>query len=109
VAGDQVAAQRVAEPQRALEVNTVARLQGPERGQRQRLGAEVRGEVSDRVFDDGQADAVDRDAGAQRQRLDRELGPDHQAHDSRLLQLDALDRFDYAEAFNNAGEHAASA
>ena len=46
VAGDQVAAQRIAQPQRTLEVDASARLERPERRERQGLRAEVGGEPS---------------------------------------------------------------
>src|SRR5262245_12856005 len=86
-------------------MDAAAGLEAAQGGERERLRAEVGGEMPDGTRDDGQADAVDRDARADRKRLDVEIRDHNQAHHRRLIELYAPDRFDDAERFDDAREH----
>ena len=111
MAGDQVAAKRVAEPQRPLEVNARAGLESTQGGQHQRLRAEIGRELPDRALDDGEAHAVDGDAGANRETCDVEDRPHHQPYgrwlwlSPRAIGLRPSDRLDGPFAFDDSREH----
>ena len=105
MAGDHVAAQRIADLERPLEVDAAPRLEVPQRRQRERLRAEVGAEVPERALDDGQTNAVDGDARADRHRLDTQVADDDQAHERPLIQLNALDRLDDTQRFDDSREH----
>ena len=63
---DVVAAERLARPERRLDVDARAADEAAERGARERLGHRVEREASRAHRDDGQADAVDRHRVAER-------------------------------------------
>ena len=102
VSGDQMAAQRVAHGKRAFEVNAITDPPPAESGQRQRLGAEIRGEATRRPVHDRQADPIDGDARAERQAFHRQAGRDDQAARNRpVAQLD-----DSSNRFDDSRKHA---
>ena len=88
---DHVAAQRVAQLQRPLEVDAAPGSSAPSVVSASVSGPRSAANRPARALDDRQADAVDGDAGAERQRLDGEVGDDDQARDRRLLGSSAID------------------
>ena len=101
---DVVAPERVARPQRRLEVDARAGGEVLQRGAGERLGNGFEGEATVRRGDDGQAAAVDRNrvafsdpAGGGRRRLDL---------DSNAISA-AFDRGDASDFSDDSGEHAA--
>ena len=82
MAGDEVAAESVAQSQRPLQVDGIACGQRAEVGAGQRLGAGLDTEIGGGVLDDRQAGAVDGDALAEGQ-FGGERGGEREVHDRR--------------------------
>src|SRR5207247_1422621 len=97
---DEMAVEPVADAECALEVDGVALRQPAERRARYRLRRDHRLEPARPRFDDGQADAVHRDARAARGRL-RERRADPQAD----LLRPAAARLDATHSLDDPGEH----
>src|SRR5436190_24096092 len=98
---DVVAPERVADPQRRLDVHLVAGLQQPQRRAPERLGHRVEGEAAVVDRDRGEADAVDGDGVPDadlRGRL-RRLEPQADALGA------AVDGCDATALSNDPGEH----
>src|SRR5262249_49324168 len=92
-----VAAERVADAERRLEVHAAAGLETPERRPRERLGDDVEREPSLVALHDGEADAGDRDGVTDRRGGRRLARGDDQPG--------AVEGVDRAELANDAGEH----
>src|SRR6202043_3408277 len=89
---DQVPAEAVADPQRALQVDRRARGQVAEAGAAQRLGHHIGGEVAAGQPGDGEAGAVDGD-GVTGPRVAGDLRP---AHGDPGRTVEMLDGYDLA-------------
>src|SRR5690606_9626804 len=102
---DDMPVERIAGLERRLEIDACADGETAERGHRQRLAGDIRGEAPGRDLDRRETHAVDRDAAAERERADRGIA---ELDDEALIAAEIRARGHAAATFHQPREHGRS-